>query len=140
MSIRPTVTALPGLWPRRAAPRTPAVHQAATVAWLHRAMESSSDGGVPASNDVLRSSWAPSYPETTGYLIPALLDYSATTGDLTARATALDLAGYLLTVQAASGGIRSWSAASPLFIFDTAQVLQGWLAVHAETGDECYLA
>src|SRR6187200_1373607 len=46
------------------------------LGWLARAQDcsASQDGGV-ARNYSLVSGWAPSYPETTGYIIPTLLAY-----------------------------------------------------------------
>jgi hypothetical protein len=51
-----------------------AVAIAEGLAWLCRAQDhsASSDGGV-ARHYSLLDGWAPSYPETTGYIIPTLL-------------------------------------------------------------------
>src|SRR5579871_6154207 len=47
----------------------------AGLEWLGRAQDESAtaDGGV-ARHYGLRDGWAPSYPETTGYIIPTLLE------------------------------------------------------------------
>ena len=49
----------------------------ACIAWLRRAQEQSAthDGGAAHSFSWL-SGWGSSYPETTGYIIPTLIDYS----------------------------------------------------------------
>src|SRR5262245_6481333 len=52
------------------------------VEWLCRAQDSSTskDGGV-ARHFSLISGWGPSYPETTGYIAPTLLDCARRRGD-----------------------------------------------------------
>lgn len=108
------------------------------VSWLLLAYSKSTDGGLPAFYDLLYDRWAPSYPETTGYVIPTLLRYAELHSDAALRGVGLSLADYLLGVQAAEGGIPGWSAREPLFIFDTGQVLFGWLAAWQATGAGVY--
>ncbi|MCP5002594.1 MAG: hypothetical protein GY941_01390, partial [Planctomycetes bacterium] len=52
------------------------------ILWLGRAQDhsASADGGV-ARHYSLVTGWAPSYPETTGYIIPTMLDYAKLSGD-----------------------------------------------------------
>ena len=47
------------------------------IAWLGRAQDNSAshDGGV-ARDDSLETGWATSYPETTGYIVPTMLEYA----------------------------------------------------------------
>src|SRR5919198_4213262 len=51
------------------------------IGWLCRAQDNSAsnDGGV-ARHFSLVDGWAPSYPETTGYIIPTVLAYSRAVG------------------------------------------------------------
>jgi hypothetical protein len=51
------------------------------VAWLARAQDHSAtqDGGV-ARHYSLIDGWAASYPETTGYIIPTLIDFGRMAG------------------------------------------------------------
>ncbi len=112
----------------------------AAVGWLLAAQRRSADGGVPAYYDLLRDTWAPSYPETTGYVVPTLLAYAAAYTHEPARRAALEMAEYLLTVQTPAGAIPGWGAGSPVFVFDTGQVIQGWLAAWKATGDSRFLA
>lgn len=110
------------------------------LAWLMRAHGGSRDRGVPAFYDWLRNAWAPSYPETTGYLIPTLLAYSAWAGRADVQQSALAMADYLLTAQTPEGAILGWGAHAPVYVFDTAQVLQGWLAAWQQTANPEFLA
>src|SRR5574340_1718275 len=62
-------------------------HLDAAMRWLVRAHDAAGGGGVAHSYLVAwhpglrRRGWLPPYPETTGYIIPTLFDYSALTGD-----------------------------------------------------------
>ena len=52
------------------------------IDWLGRAQDNSllGDGGVARYYSLL-SGWSSSYPETTGYIIPTLVEYSKKTGN-----------------------------------------------------------
>jgi len=114
--------------------------QEAAVTWICTAIERSGDGGVSKGYDVLRRRWAGSYPETTGYTIPTLLNVAAKTGDLRLRSIALDLSTYLLERAAAEGGIVHWSGRLPdPVVFDTGQVLFGWIAAYEASNEKRYL-
>ena len=52
-------------------------HLQAAVDWLLRAQTATPDDGVAHSYDLRRGLWHASYPETTGYVIPTLLDYAS---------------------------------------------------------------
>ncbi len=110
-------------------------HAELALDWLLAAHARSTDGGVPAFYDLLQDAWAPSYAETTGYLIPTLLAAAGRYGCDPARAAALAMAEYLLRVQTAEGAIPGWGAGATVYVFDTGQVLFGWLAAWRETGD-----
>lgn len=112
---------------------------AGAVEWLMLAQAHSVDGGIPAFYDWLRNRWAPSYPETTGYLIPTLLAYATKSDRPDIVQAALTMADYLLTVQSPEGAIPGWGLGSPLFVFDTAQALQGWLTAWRHSAEPDYL-
>lgn len=113
------------------------------ISWLLYAQKRSNDGGVPAWFDLKRMRWAPSYPETTGYLIPTLLRYSQRFEDQTVRTSALEMANYLTKVQRADGAIPAprWVMTdnAPVYVFDTGQAMQGLVAAWQATGDARYL-
>ena len=113
-------------------------HAISTVAWLIHAHSQNQDGGVSAFYDLLRDRWAPSYPETTGYIVPTLLAYSSRQADAKARRAGLEMSEYLLRMQTPEGAIRGWAAGDPVYVFDTGQVLFGWLAALQETGESKY--
>jgi hypothetical protein len=107
---------------------------------MYRACAASGDGGISKGYDLLRGRWSPSYPETTGYTIPTLLNTATALERPTLRTFALSLADYLLTCATPEGGVAHWASAQPYpIVFDTGQVLFGWLAAFDASADECYL-
>src|SRR5664279_3324900 len=91
--------------PGRARPRgtvSRAERLAASADWLRRAQDATGDGGVSWSYH-LRRGWAPSYPETTGYIIPTFLELAATTGSDDFRRRAALAVDFLIGVQLPDG-------------------------------------
>lgn len=105
------------------------------LAWLSYARTVSGDGGVPAFYSILYDWWAPSYPETTGYLIPTLLHAATYYGEYL-RTIAVEMADYVLHKQTESGAIPTWGENAPIYVFDTGQALQGFVAIWEATGEE----
>lgn len=91
---------------------------------------------MPAFYDLIRGYWAPDYPETTGYLVPTLIQAASYCLDPDLRAIALRMADYLLTAQTADGAIPGWGHGAPVYVFDTGQVIFAWLAAWDITHDE----
>ena len=110
------------------------------IDWVERAHAAAGDGGISKGFDLLRNRWAPSYPETTGYTIPTLLNAAVVLDRSELRALALSLADYLLNSTTPEGGVAHWaSSRSYPIVFDTGQVMFGWLAAFDTSGDERYL-
>jgi len=118
-------------------------HLDGALAWIVRARASGSDGGIPANFDLVRNRWAASYPETTGYTVPTLLACARRLHGPDLRSLALSLADYLLDVGTLEGGVGHWKrrADGPQtpVVFDTGQVILGWLAAWHDTRDARYL-
>ena len=113
----------------------------AAVSWLCRAQDVSGDGGV-AHSFSLTQGWARSYPETTGYIIPTMLNYSRVYGDASIRERALRMADWLVKIQLDGGGIQAGTISqhTPVAtIFNTGQVLFGWASAYEETQKESYV-
>lgn len=113
------------------------IHEAAN--WLLYAFESSQDHGVPHCFDVKANKWWPSYPETTGYIIPTLYDYENTFKVAKARDAALKMSHWESEVQLADGGVRAGHMGAEIIkptIFNTGQVLFGWARAVVEDNDE----
>ena len=116
-----------------------ATHLDATMRWLCVAQDATPDGGVSRMYH-LEYGWGASYPETTGYIIPTFLDYARLSGDQSYRERALRMADWEIGIQMPSGAVQGGTIAdrpSPA-IFNTGQVLFGWVSAFRETGDERY--
>ncbi len=111
-------------------------HLDACMAWLNCAHDAANGTGVAAGYHLARG-WAEPYPETTGYLIPTFLRYANLSGDTEYAQRAQRMAEWELEVQLPNGAIpgRTGRARDPV-VFDTGQVIFGWLAAAQASGDE----
>lgn len=110
----------------------------AAAQWLARAQDATGSGGVSASYDVAKRRWVGAYPETTGYIIPTLLRYAVWSGKGEYRARALRMAAWESDIQLEAGGVRAGTMDATVVaptIFNTGQVLFGWLAAWQATQD-----
>lgn len=127
---------LPGRWARPAGDLRSGLDAAAE--WIARAQEATGCGGVSAYYDVAKRCWAGAYPETTGYIIPTFFRYATFSGKDEYRTRAMRMAAWESDIQLANGGVRAGTMdareAVPT-IFNTGQVLFGWLAAWREAGD-----
>lgn len=115
-------------------------HLDAVFGWLERARAASGDGGISKGYDLIRRRWAPSYPETTGYTVPTMLNGARLLGRPELQATGISLAEALLDATGPEGGVAHWEKrnADPV-VFDTGQVIFGWLAAFAASNDGKFL-
>jgi uncharacterized protein YyaL (SSP411 family) len=118
-------------------------HIEETVRWILVARDHTADGGISARYDLLRGRWAPSYPETSGYTVETLLACASAFRRPDLREAGLGVADYLLQVRMAEGAVGHWNKrerqlATPV-VFDTGQIIFGWLAAWRETGESAYL-
>jgi len=112
----------------------------AALEWIERAQRASGNGGISKGYHVIRRRWFPSYPETTGYTIPTLLNAAVVLDRPDLRVLALKLADYLLKAATPEGAVAHWAdPSSQPIVFDTGQVLFGWLAAYAASQEARYL-
>lgn len=119
---------------------------AEAIAWICRAQDAFDDGGVARSYSLAyhpylkRRGWIPSYPETTGYIIPTVFDYAKQTGrdDLFRRA--VRMADWECDVQMSNGAVQGGTIDQPAApaVFNTGQVVFGWIRAFQETKNEKY--
>ncbi|MFC5524282.1 beta-L-arabinofuranosidase domain-containing protein [Rhodanobacter ginsengisoli] len=110
----------------------------AAAEWLSRAQDASGCGGVSAHYDVAKCQWAGAYPETTGYIIPTFFRYADFSGNHEYRERARRMAAWESDIQLRDGGVRAGTMdASRIVptIFNTGQVLFGWLSAWQQTQD-----
>ena len=117
-------------------------HLREAIEWLIRAQDATPDDGFARGYSIMFSpyfrsrGWQPSYPETTGYIIPTLLEAALhfRRPDLVDRAlrAARWESGVQLETGAVQGGVIG-EGSSPA-VFNTGQVMFGWLAAFEHTG------
>lgn len=112
----------------------------AAISWLKHAQDVTGNGGVAQTWLVRLKKWAPAYPETTGYIIPTFYRYADLTGDEDARARARQMADWEIEIQHPTGGVLAGALgdSDQPTVFNTGQVLFGWVRAFEEEGDERY--
>jgi hypothetical protein len=110
----------------------------AAVSWLCRAQDrsASADGGVARDFSLIKG-WATSYPETTGYIVPTVLDVAEERNDQDLRERARRMLDWLVSIQFPEGGFQGGKAdASPRVpvTFNTGQILLGLARGAADFG------
>lgn len=123
-----------------------APHLQEAVDWVCRAQDATPDDGIARGYSVLyspyfrRRGWQPSYPETTGYLIPTLLEAARELGRPELSDRALRAARWEIAIQLPTGAVQGGvigEGRTPA-IFNTGQVMFGWLAAFEQTGEGQY--
>ena len=101
--------------------------------WFLLAKKSSKDNGIPAKINLLdyiisNKVFYPSYPETTGYIIPSMINsfsYSNTVDEIHIN----EMIKFLLTIQNTNGGFNAHAGINNIekksYAFDTGQILCG---------------
>lgn len=105
--------------------RAPAAHAGVACDWLLQAQRAG--GGGHAHSFDLIDGWLPPYPETTGYIIPTLLDAAQVLRRPDLHDAALQAGHWLLQQQRPDGAFGDL-AGQPQ-VFDTGQILLGLLAL-----------
>lgn len=122
-------------------------HLVAAVQWICNAQDAFNDGGVARSYSLIynpffqKKGWIPSYPETTGYIIPTLFDYAKQTGRQDIYDRADRMADWECQIQMKSGAVQGGTIDQPPTpaIFNTGQVIFGWIRAFQETRKQAYL-
>jgi hypothetical protein len=128
-------------------PHSAIAHIEAAVQWICGAQDAFDDGGVARSYSLVyhphfkKKGWVPPYPETTGYIIPTMFDYAHLANSQEIFDRAVRMADWECKVQMENGAVQGGTideAPTPA-IFNTGQVIFGWLRAFQETGKEKYL-
>ncbi|TLD46719.1 MAG: hypothetical protein FAZ92_01007 [Accumulibacter sp.] len=108
----------------------------ARIEWLKRSqdMPAYRDGGSARDFSLLRG-WASSYPETSGYIVPTLIDFAARSNDQPLADRAQRMLDWLVSIHFPGGGFQGGKVDAPERVpvtFDTGHILLGLAAeVHA---------
>ncbi|GEO82181.1 methyltransferase domain-containing protein [Pararhodospirillum oryzae] len=115
-------------------------HLESAMSWLLRSQAARTDGGSSAQYMMDQERWDVSYPETTGYIIPSLLAWERLSGDERALPAARRMADWEIRIQSPTGG--TGEALGHYIrrprVFNTGQVLLGWVALARRTGEAAY--
>jgi len=106
-------------------------HIAEAAAWLIRAQDCGEDRGVSYGAQ-LGNGFLPSYPETTGYIIPTFLELAQHYGDYQYLQRAIEMGKWEVSIQMSCGAVMAGrvNVADPQpAMFNTGQVLLGWSAL-----------
>lgn len=111
----------------------------ACTKWLATAQDRSlsNDGGV-ARDFSLQKGWAVSYPETTGYIVPTILEVARSTGDLALFERGRRMLDWLISIQFTEGGFQGGKVFDQPKVpvtFNTGQILIGLAAGVSVFGD-----
>lgn len=116
-------------------------HLEATAAWLLRSIDN--DEGGSCAYFSAPTGWSRPYPETTGYLIPTLIELSAALRGYEGTERAVALGEWLLGIQDAEGWWRGGTHPpkddGKPSVFNSAQVLHGLVALAETTGEDRWL-
>jgi hypothetical protein len=119
-------------------------HLRSALEWLAAAQDATPDDGISRGFSFAYSTyfrgrgWQPSYPETTGYIIPTLFEAAARTGRQDLAARAVRAAIWECEIQLPSGAVQGGvigQGNSPA-VFNTGQVMLGWLSAFEQTKDD----
>jgi folate-dependent phosphoribosylglycinamide formyltransferase PurN len=116
-------------------------HLMAAAGWLKSAQDATKDGGI-AGRYTLANGWTSSYPETTGYIIPTLLQLAEFLGDNQYVERTRKCVSFLLSVQLENGafpGLEIAENRTVPSIFNSAQIICGLLAWYKATNDDSAL-
>ena len=118
----------------------------AAAEWLVRSIDACDGAGSAAYYSRMYrplTGWAPAYPETTGYIIPTLIDYAAYSGEKRYADIALQQADWVRSLQfddgALPGGFAEKGRRSTPSIFNTGQMILGLVAAADHSGHPEYL-
>lgn len=121
-------------------------HLRAAIDWLAAAQDATPDDGIARGYGVAynayfrRRGWQASYPETTGYIIPTLFEAAALLQRPELADRAVRAATWECEVQLESGAVQGGvigQGRTPA-VFNTGQVMLGWLAAFERTGDPVF--
>ena len=112
-------------------------HISLAMQWLSMAQKQNGDNGVSALYSLFEG-WAPSYVETTGYIIPTFFNYAEFSKKHIPKEEAIQMAEFELENQLSSGAFPGAGKKDEPVVFNTGQVIFGLCRAFEETKEEKY--
>lgn len=115
------------------------IHLGLAAKWLKKSQLANKDGGSASHYEV--HGWLASFPETTGYIIPTLLDFADYSGQKSFEDVSIKMGDFLLKVQLENGAFQAGNMSSKDVkpsVFNTGQVLFGLCRLYVFTKDDKY--
>lgn len=117
-------------------------HIQSALDWLITAQNSTSDRGVSAYFHYI-SGWAPSFIETTGYIIPTMINSAGYLNNQQFIERAVEMGDFVVSMQLPSGGFRTYPPSQQIksnpTVFNTGQDIIGLVELYRTTGKKKYL-
>lgn len=116
-------------------------HLSAVMDWLCLAQDVTDCGGISNAYDIANKKWGTPYRETTGYIIETFINYFHDTNNPVFLNRAIKMGDWEIKIQCDDGSIGELKKDGSVGkkIFNTGQVMIGWLALYEETKDQRYL-
>jgi len=122
-------------------------HLKSSIDWIKKAQDNTADAGVSRGVSLISSlksnsrGWQPSYPETTGYIIPTILKAADMLDDYDLLRRAKLMADWELSIIFRDGAVHGGNIGvkSNCAVFDTGQVIRGLYAIYKKTNEKKYL-
>jgi len=110
-----------------------------SVEWLLRAQFNMPDYGFGSYR--IGRGWTTSYPETTGYIIPTLMNYAKRKNEKEIFNCCIRAANWLVSIQRPSGGWQGQTLEDnrPEVVFNTGQIIRGLISVYEHNNDKTLL-
>ncbi len=115
-------------------------HIKKAIDWLVLAQNITNNGGVSKGYNLF-TGWLPSYPETSGYIIPTLINYSYLVNDRKYIKICEEIADWECFMQLKNGAFKAKKVKNGYiyYIFDTGQILLGLIRAYNEIQKKKYL-
>mgnify|MGYP001167879653 CR=1 FL=1 len=117
-------------------------HLHAAMSWLEMSIING-NGGSAGNFNLLTGKWSAPFPETTGYIIPTLLNYAKEFNDDNFENLAINISEWLVSVQMDSGaciqGLYYKNKKNKPIIFNTGQNIFGFIDIYKHTKNSIYL-
>jgi len=111
-----------------------------SIDWLLKSFSVHQDQGSASAFSLIKG-WGKSYPETTGYIIPTLLNFAACSDYRSKEIVNIcnQSGKWLLSIQKSDGSFSGYRTSKSV-VFDTGQIIFGLISLYQYIQDDCYIS